>query len=108
MAEISIENIKQYEQVFGYKKMRHLWSEFVDDARQKLAGVELRDRESQRLAFHSLRSSCLVFGMTDFSVFCQTAEEEILSGKLIGQEQAAQAQYLLKESVAEVEAYLSK
>ena len=108
MAEISVENIKQYEQVFGRAKMQRLWLEFIDDAKQKLADVELRDQEGQRLAFHSLRSSGLVFGMTDFSAFCQTTEEDILKGNLIGQEQAAQAQRLFCESAAEVEAYLGK
>lgn len=108
MAEISVENIKQYEQVFGREKMQRLWLEFVEDAKQKLAGTELRDQESQRLAFHSLRSSGLVFGMTDFSAFCQAAEEDILKGLLIGKEQAAQALRLLNESIVKVEAYLSK
>ena len=60
MAEISVENIKQYEQVFGRAKMQRLWLEFIDDAKQKLADVELRDQEGQRLAFHSLRS-CLLY-----------------------------------------------
>lgn len=108
MANVSIENIKQYEQVFGRAKMQRLWSEFFNDAKQTLAEVEKKEQEAQRLAFHSLRSSSLVFGMVKFSSFCQTAEEYILKGKLITRKQAAEAQRLFSKSAAAVEAYLGK
>lgn len=100
-------NIKQYEQIFGREKMRALWAEFVSDAATKLKVIEVQDSESQRLAYHSLRSSSQVFGLMMFSETCQKREEEILAGTLITPEKAFADKQLLNESMAEVETYLS-
>lgn len=107
MHRVSIDNLKQYEQIFGHEKMRRLWLEFTEDARQKLDQAEKGNKEEQRLAFHSLRSSSLVFGMTAFSTFCQKTEEEIMNGITTGKETLSEARKLLIESMADVEAYLA-
>lgn len=107
MLRISIDSLKQYGQIFGQEKMRRLWLEFTEDAKQKLNQAENGSKEEQRLAFHSLRSSSLVFGMTSFSAFCQKTEEEILNGNPAGKETLSEARKLLMESMAEVEAYLA-
>lgn len=107
MAKIVLENIQQYEQIFGREKMRTLWAEFVSDAAAKLDKIEERDYEAQRLAYHSLRSSSQVFGMMEFSCLCEEREEEILAGMPVNADKAEDSRQLLKISMAEVEAYLN-
>lgn len=107
MAKIVLENIQQYEQIFGREKMRALWAEFVNDATAKLDKIEECDHEAQRLAYHSLRSSSQVFGMMEFSRLCEEREEEILAGMPVKADKAENSRQLLKTSMAEVEAYLN-
>lgn len=107
MLRVSIDSLKQYEQIFGQEKMCRLWREFTEDARQKLNQAENGNKEELRLVFHSLRSSSLVFGMTEFSAFCQKTEEEILNGITVGKGTLSEARKLLIDSMADVEAYLA-
>lgn len=106
MIKLAVENIVQYEQVFGRNKMRMLWEEFVEDAKQKLNQIETKSQEQQRLTYHSLRSSSLIFGMTEFSECCRELEEQILNGNLISAQAAQNSCELLAKSMIEVEAYL--
>lgn len=107
MSKFDLANLQQYEQIFGREKIQTLWAEFVSDATAKTAEVESRDRESQRLAYHSLRSSSQVFGMSAFAQVCTQREEQILAGTEVSQSEAESDRKLLAESMAEVERYLA-
>lgn len=79
-SEIDKALIEQYEAVFGPEKMRVLWGEFLESCREKLADIENKTTEEIRLAYHSMRSSCLVFGMVNFAKLCEKLEELALNG----------------------------
>lgn len=71
----------QYQQIFGTEKMKALWQEFAETSRDKLDQIENKSPEEIRLAFHSMRSSSLVFGLESFSKSCAEIEEKILNGE---------------------------
>lgn len=103
---VNIENIKQYQGIFGLVKMKNLWKEFVDDAKDKLSGIENKSSEQQRLNYHSLRSSSLIFGMQEFSELCHQYEEKILSGIDLLDDEIDESRKLLIETILEVNTYL--
>ena len=107
MSKFDLAALQQYEQIFGREKMQNLWTEFVSDARAKLDNIENSNKESQRLAYHSLRSSSQVFGMNIFAQICTQREEQILAGTEVGETEAESDRKLLAESMAEVESYLA-
>ncbi len=80
-----MDNIRQYDEIFGREKMRNLFSEYRQKAEEDLSRVKnLLDNEQTeelRLIYHSLRSSSQVFGMMGFSFACQDIEQRILDGE---------------------------
>lgn len=98
--------IRQYLEIFGRGKMQNLWVDFVDDAKEKLSNIENKNTQEQRLVYHSLRSSSLVFGMKKFSELCHQYEEKILSGAELLEEDFEKIKKLLAETIIEVKAYL--
>lgn len=78
---INNEAICQYQKIFGAEKMKALWQEFVETSNDKLNRIENKSPEEIRLAFHSLRSSSLIFGLESFSKSCAEIEEKILNGE---------------------------
>lgn len=104
--KIDFTNLEQYKSVFGMEKMKLLWNEFCLDAENKLKNIETKTSEEQRLAYHSLRSSSLVFGMTDFSELCTSYEERILNQEKIESTDAEASRSLLKESMIQIDNYL--
>ncbi len=83
--EFNIDNIRQYDEIFGREKMRNLFSEYKQKAEDDLSRVTQLLKQSQmedlRLIYHSLRSSSQVFGMMGFSFACQDIEQKILDGE---------------------------
>lgn len=81
----SLDNIRQYDEIFGREKMQNLFSEYREKAETDLsrAGrlLENEQTEELRLIYHSLRSSSQVFGMMGFSFTCQDIEQRILDGE---------------------------
>ena len=108
MSNFLQKNLEQYRQIFGHEKMCLLWEEFINDANDKLKCIEKQSLEKQRLAYHSLRSSSLVFGMEEFAELCRLYEEEILSGILIDDKKAAKSRNILEQGIKEVKACLGK
>lgn len=79
--EVNLNAIKEYEKIFGPDKMRLLWQEFLVDSAKKLEMIELKEPAEIRLAFHSLRSSSLVFGMVAFAKDCAEIENAVLQAQ---------------------------
>ena len=76
MTAINKDAFEQYRKVFGTEKMRLLWQEFSESTENKLQQIE-----KQRLCFHTLRSSSLVFGLEEFSKNCEMIEEAVLNNE---------------------------
>lgn len=82
---VDFDALKQYEDIFGPEKMKQLWREYFDDARQKLQKPEEKSSDEIRLIYHSLRSSSLVFGMARFAEICEKIEEYVLEKRDINE-----------------------
>ncbi len=103
---IDRETLEQYKSIFGAEKMRSLWNDFIDDAGKKLDKIENADNEAQRLAYHSLHSSSLVFGLKEFAELCTVYEDKVLGGGRITSDEAAASRRMLKQNIAEADTYL--
>lgn len=79
MSRLDRQTLQQYESFFGQEKMLELWHEYFNKAQSDLRGVASLNPEEQRLLYHSLRSSSLVFGMQKFAACCTAVEEAILT-----------------------------
>lgn len=96
---VDYEIIKQYEEVFGRLKMMSLLEDFSTDANDKLGNIEQLSLEGQRLAYHSLRSSSLVFGLCELSELCEKLEEKALAEQAITEDEAIASRNLLCVSI---------
>lgn len=85
--EFNIDNIRQYDEIFGREKMLNLFSEYKQKVEDDLSRAAQLLKQSQtedlRLIYHSLRSSSQVFGMMGFSFVCQDIEQRILDGEKV-------------------------
>lgn len=103
---VEYDTIKQYESIVGKEKMRKLWFEFINESASTLNDVENQNHESQRLIYHSLRSSSLVFGMRRFSDFCSVLEEKIVQKGSLGSADIKQSRRLMRLSIDTVNDYM--
>lgn len=103
---VEYDTIKQYQSIVGKEKMRKLWFEFINESASTLNDVENENVESQRLIYHSLRSSSLVFGMRRFSDFCHVLEEKILQKGPLSAEDIKQSRKIMRQSIEAVNDYM--
>lgn len=96
----------EYQQFFGSSKLIKLFQEFRKDTAQKFLCLASSSPEDQRLIFHSLKSSSLVFGMTKFSKLCAKLEQKILDNKEILAKDIVQCHSIYNQSVLKVDHYL--
>lgn len=103
---VEYDTIRQYQNIVGKDKMRKLWQEFINECAARLNDVDIKTKDEQRLIFHSLRSSSLVFGMRILSDFCHQMEEKIVSGNRLSEEDIKQSRKLMRKSLDAVNEYM--
>lgn len=94
--------LSQYEKLSGRTKILELWQLFLNDAEEKMARAVAAKGEELRLIFHSLRSSSLVFDMTEFAQNCREIEEKLLAGGTIDESDLAKSKEILKNNIQDV------
>src|SRR5574344_3053960 len=75
--------LEYYEKMFGIEKIYDLFTEFLskvtDDLTKAKQIVNEGNSQELRIIYHTLRSSCLIFGMNKFSQECSKIEEKFLN-----------------------------
>ncbi|MDR1693915.1 MAG: Hpt domain-containing protein [Lactobacillaceae bacterium] len=112
--KIDLTMLKQYEDMLSKEKMLFLFSEYKEKINTDMPKIDkytaYKDLDNLRIAYHSLASASLVFGMVNFAKLCRKIEEMILEGKNIDElkDFIEESKMLLKTDKKQVEMYLEK
>lgn len=109
-----MENLLQYEKIFGLEKMQFLFGEFQNKAQEELQKADSFLKSGKinalRLTYHNMRAASLVFGMNKFSEQCALIEENIINGKIAEslEKDIKLSKIMFDAEIKEVHAYLNR
>ncbi len=99
--------LANYEKIIGKVKLQKLWQLFLVDADEKMKRATLAQGEELRLIFHNLRSSSLMFDMSEFANICKEIEERLIHKQNVSEKDLSKSKEILKNNIQNVMEYFN-